>query len=116
MSMTDFCNNNKSVPIRLSVKCYMNAGLHPNYGSVTTTTREIEMTPDKKLFIRDDKGKVTGSLQFNRFELDMRKGLAEYLSDEWKMEVHIGIDFTLSNLEINDFRSLHRQGENGVMN
>ena len=32
------------------------------------------------------------------------------------MEVHVGIDFTLSNVEITDFRSLHRQGDSGVMN
>lgn len=32
------------------------------------------------------------------------------------MEVHVGIDFTLSNLPVSDFRSLHRQGENSVMN
>ena len=32
------------------------------------------------------------------------------------MQVSIGIDFTLSNLEINDYRSLHRQNKNGEMN
>ena len=61
------------------------------------------MTHDKILQIKDEKGRVAGTIQFNRFELDMRKGLVEYLSDGWQMEVHVGIDFTLSNLEINDF-------------
>jgi hypothetical protein len=32
------------------------------------------------------------------------------------MQIHICIDFTLSNLEISDYRSLHRQGEMGEMN
>lgn len=83
MSMTDFCNNNKQSPIRLSVKSYVNAGEHPIYGSVTTTTREIEMTHDKTLWLQDAQGRVTGSIKFNRFELDMRRGLVEYLSEGW---------------------------------
>jgi hypothetical protein len=32
------------------------------------------------------------------------------------MQVSIGIDFTLSNYEINDYRSLHKQMKNGDMN
>jgi len=40
--------------------------------------------------------------------MDMRLGLVDYLSEGWQIEVHVGIDFTLSNLEISDFRSLHR--------
>lgn len=116
MSMTDFCNNNKLCPLRLTVRSHLNHGIHPLYGRVETTTREIEMAKDNKLELKDDSNKVRGSIQFNRFEMDMRRGLVQYLSDGWTMEVHVGIDFTLSNLEITDFRSLHRQGDDGVMN
>lgn len=49
MSMTNFCNNNKTLPIRISVRSYRNAGQHPFYGTVVTTTREIEMAPDNQL-------------------------------------------------------------------
>ena len=86
------------------------------YGQVITSTREIEMAQNNKINIHDEKGKVTGTLQFNRFEMDMRRGLVEYLSEGWQMQIHIGIDFTLSNLEISDYRSLHRQGDIGMMN
>ena len=115
MTMTDFCNNNKQLPLRLSVKSYKNTGKHSMYGQVITSTREIEMAQNNKINIHDEKGKVTGTLQFNRFEMDMRRGLVEYLSEGWQMQIHIGIDFTLSNLEISDYRSLHRQGEIGMM-
>lgn len=30
--MTEFCNNNKQLPIRISVKNYVNAGTHKVYG------------------------------------------------------------------------------------
>ena len=48
--------------------------------------------------------------------MDMRPSLVEYLSHGWQMQVSIAIDFTLSNLEIKDQKSLHRQLENGEMN
>jgi hypothetical protein len=48
--------------------------------------------------------------------MDMRPSLVEYLNEGWLMEVSVGIDFTLSNLEICDYRSLHRQAEAGEMN
>lgn len=115
LTLTEFCNNNKTCPVRFTVKSHLNYGEHPTYGEVITTTRDIEMSPDHRLEITDAKGHKTGTIQFNRFELDMRKGLQQYLED-WRMEVHVGIDFTLSNLEITDFRSLHRQGDTGEMN
>lgn len=99
MSMTDFCNNNKTLPIRISVRSYRNAGEHPFYGSVVTTTREIEMGGKNDIEIKDKNGKVQGTLKFNRFEIDMRRSLLEYLSEGWQMEVYVAIDFTLSNLE-----------------
>ena len=48
--------------------------------------------------------------------MDMRPSLAEYLQSGWQMNVTIAIDFTLSNREIKDQRSLHRQLKNGEMN
>ena len=48
--------------------------------------------------------------------MDMRPSLLEYLQNGWEMQVTIGIDFTLSNYEISDYRSLHKQSNNGEMN
>jgi hypothetical protein len=58
--MPEFCNCNKYLPIKLSVYSYVNAGEHPCYGSVTTTTRDIEMLPDKRLTIKNAKGEENG--------------------------------------------------------
>jgi len=65
ISMPEFCNCNKYLPIRLSVYSYINAGDHPLYGSVTTTTRDIEMLPDGCLELQDNKGQVNGYIKFN---------------------------------------------------
>jgi hypothetical protein len=48
--------------------------------------------------------------------MDMRPSLVEYLGQGWKLDVSIALDFTLSNLEISDYRSLHKISTNGDMN
>ena len=48
--------------------------------------------------------------------MDMRPSLLEYLKHGWQMSVSIAIDFTLSNLDIRDANSLHRQQKHGEMN
>ena len=60
--MTEFCNNNKQLPIRITVKNYSNAGAHKVYGSVDTTTRNIEMLAGGILELKDAKGKTKGSI------------------------------------------------------
>jgi hypothetical protein len=78
--MTEFCNNNKYLPIRFTVLGYSNAGEPHHYGSVTMNTRDIEMLPDNKTAtLLDTKGKPSGSLTFKQFDMDMRPSLLEYL-------------------------------------
>lgn len=48
--------------------------------------------------------------------MDMRPSLVAYLRNGWKLDVSIAVDFTLSNIEIWDRRSLHKIDENGDMN
>jgi len=65
--MSEFCNNNKLLPIRLTVYNYRNNGTHKMYGQVMTTTRDIEMRQDRTLELRNAKGKVVGKVSFNQF-------------------------------------------------
>ena len=58
--MTEFCNNNKMLPLRFTVYNYRNNGVHKQYGSVEITTRGIEMLPKAKLDLKNSKGKTTG--------------------------------------------------------
>jgi hypothetical protein len=48
--------------------------------------------------------------------MDMRPSMIDYLKQGWEMDVTICVDFSLSNLEIIDYRSLHRINSNGDMN
>ena len=58
--MTEFCNNNKQLPLRITVNNYKNSGQPEQYGSVETTTRAIEMLSGESLYLTNQKGKRTG--------------------------------------------------------
>ena len=68
--MTDFCSNNKTLPIRLNMYCYQNSGRHQLYGRVITSVREIEMGRTT-LELFSERGRYAGSLQVNNFKVDM---------------------------------------------
>lgn len=61
--MTEFCNNNKYLPLRFSVYSYTNAGDHPFYGSVICHVKDLEMLSIQE--IRDKNGKLGGTIVFN---------------------------------------------------
>jgi hypothetical protein len=64
--MTELCNNNKNLPLRISCFNYTNSGAHKEYGSVFVTTRDLEMMGEKKILtIKNKKGKTTGKVNFN---------------------------------------------------
>ena len=77
-SMSEICNSNKVLPLRLSVYSYDNSGEHFLYGRVVTTIREIEMGCTT-LQIRNPKGKVSGKINFLSLRMDMRGSLLKYL-------------------------------------
>ena len=109
LNMTEFCNNNKQLPLRISVYNYRNEGQHSLYGYTEKTTREIEMIGQGGVIeLKDKKNRTSGTLRFNQFQMDMKPSLLEYLNKGWQMNVTIAVDFTLSNMEIKDQRSLHR--------
>lgn len=116
MTMAEFCNNNKYLPLRISVFSYTNSGDHPKYGSVICNLKDIEMLGKSEMAIRNTRGKKTGSIRFETLKMDMRPSLVEYLRQGWKIDVNVCVDFSLSNLEINDYRSLHKVNSNGDMN
>ena len=115
--MTDFCNNNKTLPIRVSVYNYSNAGDHELYGRVVTSVREIEM--GKLDFeIISKRNKMMGNLLVKHFKVDMKPSLLNYMKKGWVLNCSIAIDFTLSNGPISHYSSKHRQDKKrqGEMN
>ena len=106
--MTDFCNNNKTQPIRISAFSYGNSGSHQLYGRIVTSVREIEMGLTE-LELRNKRGKKMGVLRVDYFKVDMKPSLLKYMRAGWSLNMSIAIDFTLSNGAITENRSKHRQ-------
>lgn len=104
--MSTLCNNNKKLPLRLSVHSFRNYGTHYCYGSVITSLREIEMGRTK-LEIRTSNDKVGGVIQVTNIVLNLRPTLLAYLSSGWRISCGVAVDFTLSNKPYEDPRSLH---------
>jgi hypothetical protein len=107
LKMTTLCNNNKTLPIRLTVKNFSNVGTHVIYGSVITSIREIEMGRTK-LCLESPRQRPAGYIKMIQLKMDLRPTLLAYLHSGWRISCGISIDFTLSNRPYNDPRSNHR--------
>mgnify|MGYP000029303838 CR=1 FL=1 len=82
--MTEFCNNNKELPLKISVYNHTNNGDHKLYGSTMTTARQIEMkAAGEHLILTNAKKQKIGYIAFNQFQMDMRPSLGEYLAKGW---------------------------------
>jgi len=79
MTVSEFCNNNKYLPLRFSVYSYTNSGDHPKYGDVVLTLKDIEMRVEQEIAIKNARGKNKGWIKFKTLKMDMRPSLVEYL-------------------------------------
>ena len=70
--MTDFCNNNKKLPVRISVYNYTNSGDHELYGRVVTSVREIEMRRGQNFELINKRNKCMGHLFVADFKVNMK--------------------------------------------
>ena len=59
--LTDICNNDKTLPIRISVYSYDNSDSHQLYGHIYTSVREIGMGLSE-LELINKRGKFMGKL------------------------------------------------------
>lgn len=110
--MSELCFNNKNIPLRFTVLNYLHQGEHTLYGTALTTFKEIERLEPKIIKLKNVKGVSGGFIKFNQFKMDVRPSLVEYLRYGWQLDVSIAVDFSLSNLEINDHNSLHKLSDN----
>lgn len=108
IKMSLLCNNNKKLPIRLSVHSFKNFGTNYCYGSCVTSLREIEMGSNQ-LTLKTAKGKVSGVINITNITLNLRPSLLAYLQSGWRISTSVAVDFTLSNKPYDDPRSLHSQ-------
>lgn len=60
--------------------------------------------------------KKVGSCKLNDFNVVYVPSFTEYLRSGWNIKLHIAIDYTASNGDLSDPRSLHQFSNGGVNN
>lgn len=78
--MNEFCNKNKWLPLRFSIKNYSKEGKHQEYGSIICNLKDIEMVKGEKIYLKNKKGnKIKNWIKFEDHSIDKRPSLVEYL-------------------------------------
>lgn len=84
-----------------------NNGEHRIYGRVISTVRQLTNLVGEELDIIKRQGTKFGKMIFDKFDLVMRPSMIDFMRSGWKISLNVSIDFTASNGELSDSRSLH---------
>mmetsp|Transcript_23591 Transcript_23591/g.23260 ORF Transcript_23591/g.23260 Transcript_23591/m.23260 type:complete len:180 (-) Transcript_23591:588-1127(-) len=109
---SQFCNGEKNLPIKIEFYSYEENNNDQCYGECLTTVAELQ---DKKTFEVVGK-KGGGRLIVDSFLLIEMPSFMDYLRSGWAINLSCSIDYTASNLDIDDPLSLHRQNIQGQPN
>lgn len=111
----ELCNGNFECPIKFKVYSWRNSGYHKFYGEFETTIEQIRQ--GNHLFNLTKDGSVLESeFQFEGFYIEERPSFYDFLHSGWKMNLILAIDFTASNGEVTDPKSLHFINPSGRLN
>ena len=133
LSISSVCNADHHRPIKLSVDDWNNSGSHTHIGEITTTVaellewgREVEQNPShpyivpfvnqKKKSKKGDKYKNSGFLHLYKCQLELQPTFLDYISNGTELAFTVAIDFTASNGNPQDRRSLHYIDPTGAPN
>lgn len=106
------CNGDKNLQIKFEVFSYdEDSGRDALYGGFITTVNEI--ASGKKEFSLDKSGKRGGTFNIEQFSIVEMPSFMEYLRSGWAINMSLAIDFTASNGELSEPRSLHKQDPTG---
>jgi hypothetical protein len=78
--MDEFCNKNKWLPLKFTIKNFSNQGKHQEYGSIICNFKDIEMVKGERIYLKDKEGKkMKNWIKFEDHSIDKRLSLVEYL-------------------------------------
>ena len=106
MKSSKLCNNNFDIPLRVELWKYKSNGNHKNLGHLFITLNELVSRMWKKPF--SDHGKsTTAQLEVTDFKAVESFDFTDYLRGGLNITLLVGIDFTASNRDPDDPKSLH---------
>lgn len=112
LCLSRVCNGNRDLPLKIQVYSANASGDDTIYGEADTTVNKIALEQLKELELRF-KELRKGTLLIEQFEVVEKPSFMEYLRSGWGVNTSFAIDFTASNGELTDVRSLHRIDQTG---
>jgi len=116
LKLQTLCNHDFDKEITLSV-FYKNKTEDKLIGSCQFTINQLKTNDVKELELEGPKTrKINGYIEFAHFSLINKANFLEYLRGDIQINVVVGIDFTSSNKEPKNPKSLHAMKKNGELN
>ena len=115
ISAAKLCNNDFNCPLKIMVWDYSKTGKHLKIAEGFFTLGIIIQNNERLFRTFDSKMKFTGNIILQDFKREIDYTLSDYLGAGLKISTVIAIDFTGSNLEYTNPKSLHHINK-GVLN
>jgi hypothetical protein len=106
IKVNQLCNNDYERPIRIQCMDWNRSGNHTLIGSAETNLREM-LTKKEYNLKHPKKRKPSGTLKIDDIQLLKKYTFMDYLFGGCEISLIVSIDFTASNGDVNDPRSLH---------
>ena len=116
LSLRELCNGDYERKLKVQVDDYDNDGSHDLIGSFITTMNKLKIAPvEKSLFdlINEKKAKKgnsyknSGKIQVSRCDIVVEPSFVDYIQGGTNINFSVAVDFTASNGDPRDARSLH---------
>ncbi|OHT09885.1 Copine family protein [Tritrichomonas foetus] len=108
------CNVDPERPLRITVFDYRSHSAAVPIGFFDTSFSRLSESINSKISLLDNKNKNVGDIIINEVSLQQRFSFYDYIHGGVQLNLITAIDFTASNRDPRDSRSLHYLSPNGV--
>ena len=109
-------NGDYDWPLKFKLYSWRNSGYHRFYGEFLTSINQINNGVNEYSLFKDEKIVEGSTFTFEEFKIHERPSFFDFLHSGWKINLIMAIDFTSSNGEVTDPKSLHYLSPNGKLN
>ena len=105
------CNNNFDIPLKIELWKYKSNGDHKFQGHLFLTVNDLVARIPERNFVSTKTSKAI-TLHINDFKIEETYEFVDFLRGGLNMTLIVGVDFTASNRDPDDPRSLHHLNQN----
>lgn len=101
------CNGDMETPLVISIYDYKEGKVDELIGSAQTSLSSLMESQSTWIQLLDKKNKKAGQIRFNSIQITQKPTFLDYLRGGLQLNMITAIDFTASNRDVRDPRSLH---------